>query len=44
MGLIGKSGIGLAGGVPVALAAIDALDVWTNPFYAPASIGGKLRL
>ena len=44
MGLIGKAGIGLAGGVPVGLAAVDALDPWVNPTYAAAALSDKLRL
>jgi len=44
MGLTGKAGTALAGGVPVALAAVDAMDPWMSATYANASISDKLRL
>ena len=42
MGLIGKAGVVLAGGIPVALATIDAIDPWTSAAYGTLSIRDKL--
>jgi len=43
MGLTGKAGTVLAGGVPVALAAVDALEPWVNPAMANLTLSDKLR-
>lgn len=44
MGLIGKAGVGLAGGVPIAVAAIDALQPWMDATYAALTLPDKLRI
>lgn len=43
MGLIGKTGIVVAGGIPVAFAGIEALTPWTNAAWANAQIATKLK-
>ena len=42
MGLIGKSGIAIAGGVPIVQAAIDASQPWLNTAYATMGVSEKL--
>ena len=44
MGLIGKAGVIAAGGIPVALASVDAIAPWMEPAYATASVSEKMRL
>ena len=43
MGLIGKTGTVLAGGVPIGLAAVDAAAPWLEAGYANLAVSDKLR-
>jgi len=43
MGIIGKAGIGLAGGIPLAFAAIEAIAPWTDASWATALLSTKIR-
>ena len=43
MGMIGKGGVVLAGGIPLAMAGIEAIGPWTNPLWGPSAISTKLK-
>ena len=43
MGLIGKGGVVLAGGIPLAFAGIEAIAPWVNPAWGPLALSTKLK-
>jgi len=43
MGLIGKAGIAVAGGIPLAFAGIEAIDPWTNAGWGGNTLSTKLK-
>lgn len=43
LGLLGKTGVAVAGAVPVVWGAIEASEPWLNPQYAQLPISSKLR-
>ena len=43
MGMIGKGGVVVAGGIPLAFAAVEAIAPWTDPAWGALGLSTKLK-